>query len=378
MYGATIGKTSILGIDATTNQACAVGLPVPQSTSTEFLYYLLRNEKNRFISKGKGGAQPNISQALIKTHEIALPPLAEQQEIAARLNTLLAQVDTLKGRLDALPAILKRFRQSVLAAAVSGKLTEEWRGAVQLKGWENKTLLDVVQAKPRNGNSPKGVDYETPYKNLTLSAITPGYFQEDKFKYVDIDITDDSYLWVKHGDVLIQRANTLEYVGVSAVYKGPSNRYVYPDLIMKCVPNESIVGDYLHYSLMSYKVRKYFRDNATGTAGNMPKINQKVVCLAPISLPPIIEQAEIVRRIEQLFAFADQVEQRVKDAQSRVNHLTQSILAKAFRGELTADWRQQHPELITGEHSAEALLTRIQAERAAQAPVKRGRKKANA
>ncbi|MFD1009385.1 hypothetical protein [Oceanisphaera ostreae] len=109
----------------------------------------------------------------------------------------------------------------------------------------------------------------------------------------------------------------------------------------------------------------------------MPKINQKVVCLAPINLPPIIEQTEIVRRVEQLFAFADQVEQRVKDAQARVNHLTQSILAKAFRGELTADWRQQHPELISGEHSAEALLARIQAERAAQTPAKRGRKKAN-
>ncbi len=65
MYGATIGKTSILGIDATTNQACGVGNPIKGLTSTDFLYYLLRNEKDRFIAKGKGGAQPNISQGLI-------------------------------------------------------------------------------------------------------------------------------------------------------------------------------------------------------------------------------------------------------------------------------------------------------------------------
>lgn len=126
MYGATIGRTSILGIDATTNQACAVGQPT-SATNTEFLYYLICNEKDSFISKGKGGAQPNISQAIIKEHEINLPPLAEQHQIAEKIDGLLAQVGRLKARLDAIPSILKRFRQSVLAAAVSGKLTEDWR-----------------------------------------------------------------------------------------------------------------------------------------------------------------------------------------------------------------------------------------------------------
>ncbi|QQZ29662.1 4'-phosphopantetheinyl transferase [Thiothrix subterranea] len=361
MYGATIGKTSILGINATTNQACAVGQPIVGITFTDYLYYLILNERDNFVAKGKGGAQPNISQSLIKEHEIAFPPLAEQKEIATLLDNLLAQVDTLKTRLDAIPNILKRFRQSVLAAAVSGKLTEEWRKSEELIGWKNKKVLDVVKEKPRNGYSPKGVDYNTPYRNLTLSATTLGYFIEDKFKFIDIDIADDSYLWIKSGDILIQRANSLDYVGVSAIYKGAEKKYVYPDLMMKCEPNESILGEYLHYSLLSKKVRKYFHDNATGTAGNMPKINQQTVCSAPINLPPIEEQTEIVRRVEELFAFADQIEQRVKVAQQRVNHLTQAILAKAFRGELTAEWREQNPELISGENSAAALLARIQA-----------------
>ena len=87
------------------------------------------------------------------------------------------------------------------------------------------------------------------------------------------------------------------------------------------------------------------------------------------------EQIEIVRRVEQLYAFVGQIEQRVKDAQSRVNHLTQSILAKAFRGELTADWREQNPDLISGDNSAEALLERIKAERAAMVPKKGSRRK---
>jgi len=90
------------------------------------------------------------------------------------------------------------------------------------------------------------------------------------------------------------------------------------------------------------------------------------------------EQSEIVRRVEQLFTYADQIEQRVKDAQARVNHLTQAILAKAFRGELTADWRTQNPDLISGENSAVALLAKIKAERETLAKPKKTGKKVKA
>ncbi|WP_176372227.1 restriction endonuclease subunit S [Halomonas citrativorans] len=98
----------------------------------------------------------------------------------------------------------------------------------------------------------------------------------------------------------------------------------------------------------------------------------------PFPHPTITEQTEIVRRVDQLFAYADTVERQVNSALERVNQLTQSILAKAFRGELTAQWREDHPELISGKNSAEALLERIKAERAAKAPTKRKRKKATA
>ena len=87
------------------------------------------------------------------------------------------------------------------------------------------------------------------------------------------------------------------------------------------------------------------------------------------------EQTQIVRRVDQLFAHADHIEQRVNNALARVNSLTQSILAKAFRGELTEQWRKENPELISGENSAEALLERIKAERAAMKPVKKSRQK---
>jgi type I restriction enzyme, S subunit len=107
-------------------------------------------------------------------------------------------------------------------------------------------------------------------------------------------------------------------------------------------------------------------------------LNQKILSSISYPIPPIEEQNEIIHRIERFFSFADQIEQRIKDAQSRVNHLTQSILAKAFRGELTAEWREQNPDLISGENSAQALLERIKAEQANLKPKEKARKKSAA
>ncbi|EEW1766887.1 restriction endonuclease subunit S [Escherichia coli] len=317
----------------------------------------------------------NMTQARFLTLPVPVAPFAEQKIIAEKLDTLLAQVDSTKARLEQIPQILKRFRQAVLAAATSGKLVSEININLSYSKWDNVKLIDVIQTKPRNGYSPKGVDYLTDVKNLTLSATTRGYFDENCFKYVDVIIPRDSHLWLKNGDFLIQRANSLEYVGVSALYDGKDDQFIYPDLMMKFRANEKIHPKYLYYSLQTEKTRKYFRDNATGTTGNMPKINQTVVSNTPINLPSLTEQHEIVRRVEQLFAYADTIEKQVNNALARVNNLTQSILAKAFRGELTAQWRAENPELISGENSAAALLEKIKAERAASGGKKASRKK---
>lgn len=91
----------------------------------------------------------------------------------------------------------------------------------------------------------------------------------------------------------------------------------------------------------------------------------------------IEEQAEIIRRVEQLFSHADRIELQLNNALARVNSLTQSILAKAFRGELTEQWRQDNPELISGENSAEALLERIEVGRTdAESATKNRKRKA--
>jgi type I restriction enzyme, S subunit len=93
MYGATIGKASILGIEATTNQACAVGLPHDGVLDSEFLYYFLTSEKRGFINAGIGGAQPNLSQGLIKSWSLPLPPLPEQKRIVAKIEELFSELE---------------------------------------------------------------------------------------------------------------------------------------------------------------------------------------------------------------------------------------------------------------------------------------------
>ncbi|MFK5986115.1 MAG: restriction endonuclease subunit S [Pseudomonadota bacterium] len=287
----------------------------------------------------------------LKESNFRIAPLNEQIRIANKLDSMLANVDAAQARLDKIPTILKRFRQSVLAAATSGELTKSWNGRNKKSSWRTERLIDVIESKPRNGKSPKGVDYETNIKNLTLSAITKGHFVDGKFKYVDLVVPEDSHLWLKKNDILIQRANSIDYVGVSAIYDGEDNAYVYPDLIMKCRANDKVLTKYLHYSLSSENVRKYFRNNATGTSGNMPKINQAIVSSAPIHLPATNEQKEIVRRVESLFTLAKKVEKQYSAAKARTNRLTQSTLAKAFRGELVPQDEHDEP--------ASELLTRI-------------------
>jgi len=384
MYGATIGKTSILGIDATTNQACGVGNPIEGITFSEFLYYFLLNEKDNFIAKGKGGAQPNISQALIKEHEIALPPLAEQKVIAEKLDTLLAQVDNTKARLERIPEILKRFRQSVLAAAVSGKLTEEWRNGKNLKqlpDFIEKYAIDdeysfavpIIWKLTAIGNCAtfqQGLQIakatrRTEPSNDVLPILRTVNYENGFSDDIHYALVDDKSIIAEPEDIIISRTGTVGRVltGYRGVMHNNSFRINYDKRLL--------LREYLICFLKSPTCQEYVKENSGRSS--QPDLTHKAFAKCPLALPSISEQTEIVRRVEELFVFADRIEQAAQAALSRVNNLTQSILAKAFRGELTADWRAANPELISGENSAEALLARIKAERDKVKPTKKAK-----
>jgi type I restriction enzyme S subunit len=376
MYGATIGKTSILGFNATTNQACAIGKPIEGITDTTFLYYLLRNEKDAFIAKGKGGAQPNISQALIKEHEIALPPLAEQKVIAEKLDTLLAQVETTKARLERIPKILKRFRQSVLAAAVSGRLSDGGRAYDESRPRIKLAELCATAFDGPFGSKLKSSDYTNSgigvvrlenIKHLTFDESKKTFISEEKYLTLSKNkLEKDDILFSSFVDEEVRAClfpfNTLRFINKA-------------DCFCLRIDQSKSLPEFVLYLLTSQFSYAQIKEHVQGIT--RPRVNLGILKSLEFPVPPIQEQTEIVRRVDQLFAHADRIEQEVNDALSRVNNLTQSILAKAFRGELTEQWRKDNPNLISGENSAEALLERIKAERANQTPTKppKGRKR---
>lgn len=227
-------------------------------------------------------------------------------------------------------------KSAILHKAFTGELTERWRKehGVGLESWAKVELIDVLTEKPRNGYSPKPVNYITPYKSMTLSATTSGVFKDEHFKYIDEMIPEDSYLWLKPGDILIQRANSLDKVGTSAIYTGREHEFIYPDLMMKLQVIKTVSPQFVAYSLKKDDTLAYFRANATGTAGNMPKINQKTVSNTPINLPTFGEQIEIVCILENLLDKAQQAKEAAEIVLAQIDTMKKAILARAFRGEL--------------------------------------------
>ncbi|WKU75577.1 restriction endonuclease subunit S [Escherichia albertii] len=290
--------------------------------------------------------------------KMPLPPLAEQKIIAEKLDTLLAQVESTKAPLEQIPQILKRFRQAVLSSAVSGKLID--------KSFENKleklnsfVSIDIGNAFKSSEFSDEGVPL------LRGQNIEPGALRWDDTKKFPIDkLQKYSHLFINEGDIILAMDRPIISSGLKIAKAQKSDL---PCVLVQRVARfkdfENLIPDYLYLLLNDVSFINYIQPNQTGS--DIPHISGKQILNFECNVPSIPEQREIVRRVEQLFAYADTIEKQVNNALARVNNLTQSILAKAFRGELTAQWRAENPNLISGENSAAALLEKIKAERAA-------------
>ncbi|MEG0869308.1 MAG: restriction endonuclease subunit S, partial [Hafnia sp.] len=324
-----------------------------------------------------------------------------------------------KARLEQIPQILKRFRQAVLAAAARGELTKDWYtdpNLVSAKSILNEIETERNQAKnnklikqgfgkykdisplfhvPSNswewvcleqicatnnnalkagpfGSALKKVDcVEVGYKVYGQEQVISGNESLETYR-----INDDKYEQLKScttgpGDILISLVGT---IGKVLVLSSQAEIGIINPRLVKITLHNTISPQYIKTYLDSPVSHSFFKGFSHG--GTMEILNLSILKELPIALPPLEEQHEIVRRVEQLFAYANTIEKQVNNALTRVNNLTQSILAKAFRGELTAQWRAENPDLISGENSAAALLEKIKAERAASSGKKAARKKA--
>ena len=172
-------------------------------------------------------------------------------------------------------------------------------------------------------------------------------------------------LWLKSGDILVERANTPELVGTAALYRGPDDWAIFPDLLIRVRPTDAALPEYLEIVLRSQPSRRYFRAAAQGIAGSMPKIDQGAVERLPVPLPSVPEQRRIVAEVEARLSVIDVMLTASVDAQRRAASLRRSILGRAYRGELVPQDPSEEP--------ASVLLERIRAERAATTVARRRR-----
>lgn len=195
--------------------------------------------------------------------------------------------------------------------------------------WVWTSLGSLIVSGPTNGFSPKPSQIETGFRCLTLSSTTKGYFNGSCFKYVDITTDISKKYSIKKGDFLVQRANSIEYVGVSAIYDGEDDQYIYPDLMIRFRISEELNPSFIHLALSSVSVRSYFKNNATGTQGNMPKINQGTLVNALIPIPPLSEQHRIVTKFDQLMMLCDNLKDNLSQARRTLETLTNALVEQA-------------------------------------------------
>ncbi|EOC1287601.1 restriction endonuclease subunit S [Cronobacter muytjensii] len=365
-YGASLGRICT-GHAGAYNVALAKVI-YPHEFERSFIRYYLESEIFQFpLRLLSRSAQNGFNKEDLSRFDFLLAPLAEQKIIAEKLDALLAQVDSTKARLEQIPQILKRFRQSVLASVVCGKLSKN-------TGQWKTYLLKNICISISDGDHQAPPKSETGIPFLVISDVNKGQID---FENVSRWVPESYYESLK--EIRKPFQNDILYT-VTGSYGIPvivntTKPFCFQRHIAIIKPNSTFIDyKFLAFYLESPQIFKHASDVATGTA-------QKTVSLSSLrnfelSVPSLEEQHEIVRRVEQLFAYAATIEKQVNNALTRVNSLTQSILAKAFRGELTAQWRAENPDLISGENSAAALLEKIKAERAASGGKKTSRKKA--
>jgi len=344
---------------------------------------LIRREAKENFTGTAG--QARVPTAFVEELEIPLPPLGEQRRIMVKLEKLLTRMDVCQQRFAKIKITLKRFRQSVLDAAITGKLTLDWRsrhpvvdnaknelesllaitesqrprkkqteqeGEQQMlieampKEWVTPTLGDLFRFIDYRGKTPKRS--ESGKRLISAKNIKMGYISEEPVEYVSEKIYQS---WMTRGfpkkdDIFfVTEGHTMGFVALN----NRNDEFALAQRTITLQPWQPIEMRCFFFFLMSSLFQNFIRLNATGSAAVGIKAS-RFRCL-PIPFPSQAEQKEIVSRVESMFALADKIETRYMKAKVQVDKLPQSILTKTFRGQLVP----QDPD----DESAEKLLERI-------------------
>ena len=366
--GATVGKSFLIQDNVTDAVFASYLIRVRciDNGMTSYLRYFFNSPAywNQITDFSAGIGQPNVNGSKLKGLVIPLAPLAEQKRIADKLEAVLGRVDACRARLNRVPAFLKRFRQSVLAGATSGGLTAEWRMTNGVNDeWEETQIQHVANvgtgSTPLRSNTaffaPKG----TPW--VTSAATSKKLVTKSEEFVTDAAIKAHRLKKYPVGTLLV------------AMYDEGKTRGQVTELGIEATINQACAAIVVDESIITKRFVKFsleanyleMRELAEG--GNQPNLNLSKIKEFPIGLPTLPEQQEIVRRVEDLYAFADRIEVRLAIAQKTVERLTPATLAKAFRGELVPQDPNDEP--------ASALLERLKSAEPAPSTTKTRRKR---
>lgn len=320
----------------------------------------------------KGTAQKGIYLKALAAVQVVLSPEKEQRRIADKLDTVLTRVDALSDRLARIAPLLKRFRQSVLAAATSGRLTEDWRSQYDPAEWQAQSINSLCLALNDGpfGSNLKSADYTTEGTRVVrLENIGHLNFDETKQTFVSTAKYGQlSKYTVDPGDLLFSSFVDEDVRVCEFPFSNLEPTINKADCFRLKVDESKVVRRFLMYRLASRSTYQQLKELVHGAT--RPRINLSQLKAFELAVPSFEEQTEIVRRVEILFAYADRLEARLQTARTAAERLTPALLAKAFRGELVPQDPNDEP--------ATELLRRLREARAAEVPVKkvRGRKAA--
>ena len=299
---------------------------------------------------GVGGSLTRAQPRRVAEYPIPIAPAAEQTRIANQLDTLLTRIQSCNDRFDAIPALLKRFRNSVLSAAVSGRLTGDLRsgGAIASNStvsslWRIPTSWRWARADEVTGFITKGT---TPSKEKMASGS--GEVPYIKVYNLGFDgrldfSVDPTFVDSTTHRVVLKRSITFPGdvlmnivgppLGKVAIVPDSHQEWNINQAIARFRPVPGLLSPYLAHCLMSTELIAYAVSQAKATVGQL-NLTLEICRALPIPMPPEKEQAEIVRRVEALFTLADRIEARCTAARAQAQRLSPLVLAKAFRGEL--------------------------------------------
>jgi len=302
MYGATIGKLGILTFPATTNQACCACIEF-NAIIQLYLFYFLLSQRNEFIAKGGGGAQPNISKEIIVNTFIPLPPLSEQQRIVMEIEKWFALIDQVEHGKSDLQTVIKQAKSKILDLAIHGKLVQQNHNdepAIELLKRINpdftpcdnghypqlphswlfapmQTLCSLVDGEKRNGMERINLDVKYLRGESEAKTLTFG-------KYV----AANSFL------ILVDGENSGE------VFRTPIDGYQGSTFKQLSI-NDNMNTDYVLQVINLH--RKILRENKVGSA--IPHLNKKLFKAIEVPIPPYGEQKRIVEAVNLAFKRLD-------------------------------------------------------------------------